>query len=110
VTPVNQPLINSVYDIVEQSDIQLVVRKASTLNRLISVNSAHIFLPYICDIHHTRFVTNKDPNATGILQKLRKKLDSFPNSECHMISECINMIKPGSRKTFADVIMKTLEK
>ncbi|XP_046640837.1 ionotropic receptor 93a-like isoform X2 [Daphnia pulicaria] len=86
VTPVNHPLINSVYDIVEHSDIQLLVRKASTLNRYIS-----------------------NPNATGILPKLRKKLDSFPNSECHMISECINMIKPGSRKTFADVISAQLE-
>nr|CAH0101820.1 unnamed protein product [Daphnia galeata] len=85
-TPVNQPLINSVYDLVERSDVQFLIRKGSTLNRFIS-----------------------DPNATGILVKLRKKRDAFPDSECILISDCINKIKPGSRYTFADVISAQLE-
>jgi hypothetical protein len=39
VTPVNQPLINSVYDIAERSDIQLFVRKMGTADNLISASS-----------------------------------------------------------------------
>jgi hypothetical protein len=41
VTPINQPLIKSVYDIVEHNDIQFLVRKGSTLNQFISVSSLY---------------------------------------------------------------------
>jgi ionotropic glutamate receptor len=39
VTPVNQPLITSAYDIAERSDIQLFVRKMGTADNLISASS-----------------------------------------------------------------------
>ena len=58
---------------------------------------------FLLAFSNKRFVIIKDPNATGILVKLRKKRDSFPDSECILISDCINKIKPGSRYTFADV-------
>jgi hypothetical protein len=102
--PVNQPLINSVYDIVEHDDIQLLIRKGSTLNLFISVSFCSF-----CNITNGIMVRHifelkiKDPNATGIFLKLNKKLNSFPNSRCNLISECISMVTPGSRNTFADV-------
>ena len=58
---------------------------------------------FLLAFSNKRFVIIKDPNATGILVKLRKKRDAFPDSECILISDCINKIKPGSRYTFADV-------
>ncbi|XP_046449208.1 ionotropic receptor 93a-like [Daphnia pulex] len=79
VSPVNQPLINSVYDIIERNDVQLLTRKGSSMNILVS-----------------------NPNATPIYIKLKKKLDTFPNSRCNLVSECINLITPGSRNTFVD--------
>lgn len=36
--PINPPLINSVYDVIENSDINLLYRKGSTLNVLVSVS------------------------------------------------------------------------
>ena len=49
VAPVNQPLINSVYDIVDRNDIQLLIRKGSTLNLLISVG--HLFFIWFLKYH-----------------------------------------------------------
>lgn len=105
VAPVNHPLIDSVYDIVESNDIQLLVRKGSTLNQFISASSIRFVLTLMQS--SKTVLWQKDPNATGFFLKLRKKLNSFPNSECNLVSECIKMIQPGSRNTFADVIMKS---
>ena len=38
IAPVNQPLANSIYDIVDRDDINLVIRGGSTLDLLISVH------------------------------------------------------------------------
>jgi hypothetical protein len=38
VTPVNLPLVNSVYDIIEQSDVQLFLAKGMPLEIFISVS------------------------------------------------------------------------
>jgi ionotropic glutamate receptor len=46
----------------------------------------------------------KDSNATGVFTKLRKNVDSFPNSRCYLISQCLSLITPGSRNTFAEVV------
>ncbi|XP_046449181.1 ionotropic receptor 93a-like [Daphnia pulex] len=79
VTPINQPLINSVYDIAGSSDINLLVRETGSLNTLLSTN-----------------------NFTGLFATLRKKLDAVPNSRCVSPSECIRLMTPGSRNVFVD--------
>lgn len=77
--PINPPLINSVYDVIENSDINLLYRKGSTLNVLVS-----------------------DPEATGIFLKLQNKVKTSNSPQCNLISECINMITPESRNVFAN--------
>ncbi|XP_045034758.1 glutamate [NMDA] receptor subunit 1-like [Daphnia magna] len=79
VAPVNQPLINSVYDIAESSDIVLLVKKAGTIDTLIS-----------------------NSNATGLYSKLRDRVNSFPHSRCTLVADCIRLVNPGSRKVFID--------
>nr|CAH0101875.1 unnamed protein product [Daphnia galeata] len=79
VTPVNQPLVNSINDVLESNDIQLLVIKASPLDVLFS-----------------------NPNASGI--KLAHELNSFPESRCKFISDCVSAITPGSRKVFVTAI------
>ncbi|KAI9563542.1 hypothetical protein GHT06_011005 [Daphnia sinensis] len=77
--PNNPPLINSVYDVIESSDINLLYRTGSTLNVLVS-----------------------DPDATGIVLKIRNKVIASNSPRCNLISECIAMITPGSRNVFAN--------
>lgn len=40
---------------------------------------------------------------TALYKKLRERVDAFPQSRCDLVSECINLIKPGSRNIFVDV-------
>ncbi|XP_057365455.2 glutamate receptor ionotropic, delta-1-like [Daphnia carinata] len=79
VAPVKLPLINSVYDIAESSDIVLLVKKAGTIDTLIS----------------------ESPN-TSIFSKLRARVNSFPDSRCTLVADCIRLVNPGSRKVFID--------
>ncbi|XP_046448038.1 glutamate receptor ionotropic, delta-2-like isoform X1 [Daphnia pulex] len=79
VTPVQQPLINSVYDVAGSSDVNLLVRETGLLNMLLSTN-----------------------NYTGLFAALRRKLDSFPNSRCVSPSECTSFMSPTSRNVFVD--------
>ncbi|XP_046449207.1 ionotropic receptor 93a-like [Daphnia pulex] len=79
VAPVNYPLVDSMYGVAESTDVNLLFRYGATLN---------IFV--------------MDPNATGVFLKLRNNIDSFPNSRCNLISQCLSLITPGSRNTFAD--------
>nr|CAH0113367.1 unnamed protein product [Daphnia galeata] len=79
VTPINHPLINSIYDIIDSSDINLLVRETGFINTLLLSN-----------------------NQTGFFETLRKKLDNFPNSRCALPAECINLVKPGLRNVYTD--------
>ncbi|EFX82122.1 hypothetical protein DAPPUDRAFT_241220 [Daphnia pulex] len=74
VATVNRPLINSINDILDSNDIQLL-----------------------------------DPNATGVFLKIKKNLNSTPNSRCNLVSECISWVTPGSRKVFADARSQQLD-
>ncbi|EFX82160.1 hypothetical protein DAPPUDRAFT_316758 [Daphnia pulex] len=76
VTPVNKPLINTINDIAEHPDINLMVKTAGTMDRNI--------------------------NSTGMYKKLRERLNSNPNSRCTLVSDCIKLITPGSRNVFVD--------
>jgi hypothetical protein len=42
VTPINHPLINSIYDIVDSSDINLVVRETGMINLLLKASYYNI--------------------------------------------------------------------
>ncbi|XP_046448046.1 ionotropic receptor 93a-like isoform X2 [Daphnia pulex] len=79
VTPINPPLINSVNDIVDSGDINLLVRETGFLNTLLLAT-----------------------NHTGLFLALQKKLDSFPKSRCVSPSECTKLMTPGSRNVFVD--------
>ncbi|XP_046449177.1 glutamate receptor ionotropic, kainate 2-like [Daphnia pulex] len=79
VTPINQPLINSIYDLINSNDINLYVRESSLINTLIYT-----------------------ANETGLYKTLRKRLDSLPNSRCTLPSECIQSVRPGLRNVFAE--------
>nr|CAH0101879.1 unnamed protein product [Daphnia galeata] len=81
VTPVNQPLVNSINDVLESNDIQLLVMKASPLE-----------------------VLSMNPNATGLFLKLGKKLRSSANSRCKLKSECISAVTPESRNVYVDPV------
>ncbi|XP_046448145.1 glutamate receptor ionotropic, delta-1-like isoform X1 [Daphnia pulex] len=76
VTPVHQPLINSIYDIFENSDINLLVR-TDTIDLLLKRN-----------------------NNTGVFLKIQKKLDSYANSRCALASNCIQSVASGSRNVY----------
>ena len=43
----------------------------------------------------------QNPNASGI--KLANKLNSFPDSRCKFISDCLSVITPGSRNVYVHV-------
>nr|CAH0100778.1 unnamed protein product [Daphnia galeata] len=79
VMPINPPLINSINDVFENRDIQLLIYKIAPLN-----------------------IFSSEPNATGIYLKLGNKLNSFTNSRCSSISECVKAITPGSKKVFVE--------
>ncbi|EFX82186.1 hypothetical protein DAPPUDRAFT_241335 [Daphnia pulex] len=76
VTPVHQPLINSIYDIFDNSDINLLVR-TDTIDLLLKRN-----------------------NNTGVFLKIQKKLDSYANSRCALASDCIQSVASGSRNVY----------
>ncbi|XP_046449165.1 ionotropic receptor 93a-like [Daphnia pulex] len=86
IAPVHQPLINSVYDIAESSDINLLAKKSGTIDTLLS-----------------------NVNNTGLYKKLGKRLDALPNSRCPLVSECIQLITPGSRNVFIDAAIYHLD-
>nr|CAH0101813.1 unnamed protein product [Daphnia galeata] len=67
VAPVNPPLINSIYDIAESPDINLL-----------------------------------NNNWTGFYEKIRDRIKSYPQSRCTLVSECIDLVKPGLRNVFID--------
>ncbi|KAK4030531.1 hypothetical protein OUZ56_023775 [Daphnia magna] len=104
VAPVNQPLINSVYDIAESSDIVLLVKKAGTIDTLISERSNTTLiiddLYFLVNCYHSTFKQNS--NATGLYSKLRDRVNSFPHSRCTLVADCIRLVNPGSRKVFID--------
>ncbi|XP_046641263.1 ionotropic receptor 93a-like [Daphnia pulicaria] len=77
--PVNHPLIDSMHGVAESTDINLLFRYGAALNAFVM-----------------------DPNATGVFTKLRKNVEMFPNSRCYLISQCLSLITPGSRNTFAE--------
>ncbi|XP_046642725.1 ionotropic receptor 93a-like [Daphnia pulicaria] len=79
VTPINPPLINSIYDLIDSNDINLFVRESSLINTLIYT-----------------------ANETGLYKTLQKRLDSIPNSRCTLPSECIQSVKPGLRNVFSE--------
>ncbi|XP_046449191.1 ionotropic receptor 93a-like [Daphnia pulex] len=72
VKPINHPLINSVYDIINSGDINLLAREDGFTN------------------NNTLFAT------------LRRKLDSTPNSRCVMPFECLRNIKPEHRNVYIE--------
>ncbi|XP_046448054.1 uncharacterized protein LOC124196853 isoform X2 [Daphnia pulex] len=80
VTPISHPLVNSIYDVIGSSDINLIVRETGLINTLLS-NTNH---------------------STGIFATLQKKVDSFPNSRCVSVSDCIRTIKPELRNVLID--------
>jgi hypothetical protein len=62
VTPVNQPLITSAYDIAESGDIQLFVRKAGTPDTIISASSFFLSTDRSVDLDlsfHLKFAGQK---------------------------------------------------
>ncbi|EFX82191.1 hypothetical protein DAPPUDRAFT_316806 [Daphnia pulex] len=79
VKPINHPLINSIYDVLENKDINLIIRETGFINTLLMTN-----------------------NLTGLFATLRKKLDSIPNSRCVSLPECISPIQAGSRNVYID--------
>ncbi len=104
VTPIKKSLINSIDDIADNSDINLFLKKNGTPDRLITVssnqnNSVHWPSQQI----NLKFQYSQNQNNTGLLLKLRERLDSNPNSRCILVSDCIRFIKPGSRNVFMDV-------
>nr|CAH0102975.1 unnamed protein product [Daphnia galeata] len=80
VTPINHPLINSIYDIVDSSDINLLVRESGMINLLLKSNN----------------------QTSRLFGEIRKNLDSYPYSRCPLISDCIKLMTPESRNVFAD--------
>ncbi|XP_059352708.1 glutamate receptor ionotropic, kainate 2-like isoform X1 [Daphnia carinata] len=79
VAPVSLPLINSIYDIADSDDINLLMKKAGTPEGM--------------------FMNN---NWTGFYEKIRIRVNSFPDSRCVLVSDCIKFISPGSRNVFVD--------
>ena len=106
VTPNNPPLINSIYDIVESPDINLLVKVAGTPE---SMFLASQFYPVLVDesignvnIFYCRTQNN---NWTGFYEKIRDRIKSYPHSRCTLVSECIDLVKPGLRNVFIDVCL-----
>ncbi|XP_046641006.1 ionotropic receptor 93a-like [Daphnia pulicaria] len=79
VAPVNHPLIDSMYDIADNPEIHLLVKNEGTPDRYFTGN-----------------------NWTGFYEKLRDRINNFPQSRCTLVSECIDLVKPGSKNVFAD--------
>ncbi|XP_032789947.2 LOW QUALITY PROTEIN: glutamate receptor ionotropic, kainate 2 [Daphnia magna] len=79
VAPVSLPLINSIYDIADSDDINLLMKKAGTPDEM--------------------FMNN---NWTGVYEKIRNRVNSFPHSRCVLVSDCIKFISPGLRNVFID--------
>ncbi|EFX82391.1 hypothetical protein DAPPUDRAFT_316802 [Daphnia pulex] len=75
VTPISEPLIDSVYDVVNNGDINLLVRETGFMNTLLSAS---------------------------LFGKLRTKMDSFPNSKCGSMSACAEAVKPESKTVFLE--------
>jgi hypothetical protein len=42
-------------------------------------------------------------NNTGLYTKLGERLNSFPESRCTLVSDCIKFVTPGSNNVFLDV-------
>ncbi|XP_046642705.1 ionotropic receptor 21a-like [Daphnia pulicaria] len=83
VMPINHPLVNTINDIAEHPDINLMVKTAGTMDRLILIISLN-------------------RTCTGMYKKLGERLNSNPNSRCTLVSDCIKLITPGSRNVFVD--------
>lgn len=111
VAPVNRPLINSIYDIFDNSNINLFVR-VRTIDLLIQaslkLNCPLFFTSCATDnqtIKKTFFqIQNGQKNdTTAIYREIAKRLDSKSNSRCAYIAECIQQVTPGSRNIFMEV-------
>ncbi|EFX82430.1 hypothetical protein DAPPUDRAFT_241238 [Daphnia pulex] len=81
ITPVNDPLISTVQDIVDSSDINVFIKMAGVADTLLSTL-----------------------NDSGMYAKLRRRLDSSPNARCNLTSECIRLITPGSKNVYIDTV------
>jgi hypothetical protein len=111
VAPVNRPLINSIYDIFDNSDINLFVR-VRTIDLLIQAS-----LKLSCALFFTSCATDNQTikktffqiqhgqknDTTAIYREIAKRLDSKSISRCAYISECIQKVTPGSRNIFMEV-------
>jgi ionotropic glutamate receptor len=79
VTPIEQPLIKSVFDIINNGDINLLVKESGKMYPLIAA-SEKMSIPYRTKAL-LEFNLRQTNNYTGIFGHLRKKIDSYPNSK-----------------------------
>ncbi|EFX87003.1 hypothetical protein DAPPUDRAFT_312492 [Daphnia pulex] len=87
VTPVNPPLVKSAYDLADKEDVNVLVRKAGIIDILVS-----------------------DINNTDLLYSiLRDKVNSFSQSRCSLVSDCMSLLKPGSKNILVDQPCNSLQ-
>nr|CAH0109179.1 unnamed protein product [Daphnia galeata] len=80
VTPINHPLVKSAYDLVEKTDVNVLVRKGGVIDTIFSNTEASQLLG----------------------RTLRSRINSFSKSRCSFASDCIDLLTPGSRNIFID--------
>lgn len=109
VTPINLPLVKSVYDLVEKTDVNVLVRKGGVIDTIFTVfKKNYIILVFILN----QFVISspnlkQNTEASQLLGRtLRSRINSFSHSRCSFASDCINLLTPGSRNIFIDVRKK----
>jgi hypothetical protein len=104
VTPINHPLIDSVYDVIDNGDINLLVRESGSMNTLLSASKKKKNSNELYDIRNLlNCNVQQTNNFTGLFGNLRKKINSFPNSRCATASDCIRPIKPESKIVLLEV-------
>jgi hypothetical protein len=103
VTPIEQPLIKSVFDIINNGDINLLVKESGKMYPLIAA-SEKMSIPYRTKAL-LEFNLRQTNNYTGIFGHLRKKIDSYSNSKCPSFRSCAEAVKLKYGNVYLEVNM-----
>ena len=100
ITTINNPLVNSPYEIPERKDVHLLIKNEVLLTFFYRQVTKRNFFNGL----YLLFQSYLQANSTITLhKKLGERLNAFPQARCKLISECISLLTPGSNYVYLDV-------
>ena len=99
-TTINNPLVNSPYEMPERKDVHLLIKNEVLLTFFYRQVTKRNFFNGL----YLLFQSYLQANSTITLhKKLGERLNAFPQARCKLISECISLLTPGSNYVYLDV-------